>query len=127
MSGSGGMSGSERRAREAETAIGRMIIVITYVAVVLLLAGVVLMALAGISPLDGGPRLDLGAVVAGVGRLEPDGFLWLGLTAVIATPVARVIAAAVAAARLGDRGMLGLAIAILGVIGLAVVTGIAAG
>jgi uncharacterized membrane protein len=103
-----------------------MIIVITYVAVALLALGVILMVGAGISPLDGGPRLDPGAIFADVSRLDPAGFLWLGLIAVVATPVARVVAAAIAAARLGDRGLLGVALAILVVIGLGLVSGLAA-
>jgi uncharacterized membrane protein len=117
----------ERRARAYESLIGRMIIVTTYAAVALLAVGVVLMVNAGISPLDGGPRLDPGAIIADVSRLDPAGFLWLGLIAVVATPVARVIAAAIAAARLGDRGLLGVAVAILVVIGLGVVSGLAGG
>lgn len=120
------MTARERRARAYESVIGRMIIVITYVAVALLALGVILMVGAGISPLDGGPRLDPGAIVADVSRLDPAGFLWLGLIAVVATPVARVVAAAIAAARLGDRGLLGVALAILVVIGLGLVSGLAA-
>ncbi len=96
-------------------------------AVALLLAGVVLMAIGGISPLDHGPRLDLGALPADLVALVPGAFLWLGLLAVIATPVSRVVAAAIASARAGDRFLTVVSVAILVVLAASVATGLAAG
>lgn len=107
--------------RAFERRIGRLLIAVTYLAVALLLIGVGLMALHGISPLDGGPAFDAGALVADIVALEPAGFLWLGLLAVIATPLSRVIAAAVGFARAGDRIMVAVALAILVVIALGIV------
>ena len=72
------------------------------------------MLAAGISPLSGGPALDLSSIVADIASLQPAGFLWLGLLAVIATPITRVIAAAIAFARAGETRMVGVAVAILG-------------
>lgn len=114
------MSRQFHDARAFERRIGRLLIVVTYIAVALLLAGVSLMAIGGISPLDGGPALDPGAVVADITALAPEGFLWLGLVAVIATPVSRVAAAAIGFARQGDRTMVLVAIGILSVIILGV-------
>lgn len=92
----------ELRRRAFEARIGRWLIIVTYGSVALLTVGVVLMIAGGISPLEGGPALDLAGLVAGLGTLDPAAFLWLGLLAVIATPVTRVIAAAVGFARTGE-------------------------
>ena len=55
----------------------------------------------GISPLAGGPPLDPGPPRRRTSRpLAPAAFLWLGILAVIATPLSRVVAAAVGFARL---------------------------
>ncbi len=108
-------------ARAFERRIGRLLIAVTYLAVALLMIGVGLMALDGISPLAGGPAFDATTLVADIVALEPAGFLWLGLLAVIATPLSRVIAAAVGFARSGDRMMVAVALAILLVIALGVV------
>ena len=116
------MRSTQDRARAFDRRIGRLLIVVTYVAVVLLTIGVVLLIAAGISPLSGGPQLDVGRLAADLVALNPAAFLWLGILAVIATPVSRVIAAAVGFARLGDRWMVGVAVAILVVIALGVVS-----
>jgi hypothetical protein len=75
-----------RRMTSFDRSIGRLLIAVTYVAGALLFIGVLLMLVEGISPLSGGPRLDLSTIVADVTSLQPAGFLWLGLITVIATP-----------------------------------------
>ena len=85
------------------------------------------MLAAGISPLAGGPPLDLGSILADLGSLAPEAFLWLGILAVIATPISRVIVAAIGFARLGDRWMVAISLAILAVIALAIASALAAG
>lgn len=116
------MTGGRRDAARAfERRIGRLLIVVTYLAVGLLLAGVALMVVNGISPLDGGPALDLRTLPADLAALAPAGFLWLGLLAVIATPVSRVVAAAIGFGRAGDRMMVLVAVAILVVITIGIV------
>ena len=109
-------------AREFEAVIGRLLIVLTYVAVGLLVTGVALMIVSGISPLDGGPPLDLSTLLSDLLALSPSAFLWLGLIAVIATPVSRVIGAAIGFARGGDRPLVAVAVGILLVIALGIVT-----
>jgi uncharacterized membrane protein len=121
------LSASRRRGKKFDRFIGRLLIAVTYLAVALLSAGVVLLFANGISPLAGGPPLDLGRVAADLAALAPAAFLWLGILAVIATPLSRVIAAAVGFARLGDRWMVGVAVAILVVIALGIVTAVVAG
>ena len=107
-------------ALQAERLIGKLLITVTYFSVVLLLVGVGLLIAAGISPLSGGPGLDLGLLPADLVGLDPSGFLWLGLLAVIAAPVARVAIALVAYARDGDRLMVGVSAGILLVIVIAI-------
>lgn len=122
MSGLGGW-----RARRFEHRLGRLLITVTYVAALLLAVGVVLMLIAGISPLDGGPPLDPGRLVADVLGLAPAGFLWLGLLAVIATPVSRVVGAAVGFTRAGEPAMAVVSVVILAVIGAGIVAALAGG
>ena len=107
--------------------IGRLLIAVTYVSALLLTIGVLLMVASGISPLSGGPALDLSALVADLVSLQPAGFLWLGLLTVIATPLSRVVAAAVGFALVGDRRMVVVSVAILVVISVSVATALAAG
>ena len=106
----------------SERRIGRLLIGMTYVSVALLVVGVALLLAAGVSPLAGGPGLDLGALAGELLALGPAGFLWLGLVAVIATPILRVVAASVAYARAGDWAMVGIAVGILGIIAVGVMT-----
>ena len=109
-----------------ERKIGRLLIALTYVAVSLLIVGVALLIALGISPLSGGPRLDVARLPSDIAALAPHGFLWLGLLAVIATPVTRVVAAAVGYGRSGDRTMVVVAIAILLVIALSITSALVA-
>ena len=107
--------------------IGRLLIAMTYVAGLLLAVGVLLMVAGGISPLSGGPPLDLSALAGDLVSLQPAGFLWLGLIVVIATPISRVAAAAVSFAIADDWRMVGVAMAILLVIALSIATALATG
>lgn len=112
---------------EFDRFIGRLLIAVTYTAVAFLLVGVALMIAAGISPLAGGPPLNPGHLVEDLAALSPDAFLWLGILAVIATPLSRVVAAAIGFARTGDRSMVAVAIAILVVISIGIVSALIAG
>jgi len=114
------------RDREFDRFLGRLLIALTYVAVGLLLIGVVLLVAGGISPLSGGPRLDLGTLGSDLLALAPAAFLWLGILAVIATPLSRVVVAAVGFARQGDRWMVGVSVAILVVIAVGIASALAA-
>jgi len=114
------LASTTSRTRAAERLSGRLLIGITYVSVVLLLIGVALMIRNGISPLDGGPGLDLAGLGATLAALEPAGFLWLGLLVVIAAPICRVIVAGIAYAGDADWLMVGISVAILVVIAVGI-------
>lgn len=116
------MGDTAGRSVTAERAIGRLLIAITYVAVALLVIGVVLLLGKGISPLDGGPGIDLSLLGRQLTSFDAAGFLWLGLLTVMATPVSRVLLAAVAYGRARDWSMVGIALAILAVIAAGVLT-----
>jgi uncharacterized membrane protein len=108
--------------RDFEGFIGRMLVVMTYVAVSLLIVGVVLLLAAGTSPLSGGPAFRLGDIVADVLALRPEGFIWLGLLVVLSTPIVRVIVAGFGYGRDREWPMVGVAIGILVVIAVAILT-----
>ena len=85
----------------------------------------ILMLLAGISPLSEGPPFDLAQLFPDIRALEPASFLWLGLLAVIATPLSRVTGAAIGFFRRGEPLMAAIAVGILGVIAISVLAAIA--
>lgn len=121
------MSGVPTPDRTFEHRLGRLLIVVTYVAVGLLGIGVVLLLLAGVSPLAGGPPFDPEELVPQLLALEPAGFLWLGILVVIATPLSRVVGAAAGFIRRGEPLMAAVSLAILGVIAISIATALATG
>jgi uncharacterized membrane protein len=115
---------TEPRSDDVERSVAWLLTAGTYTSIAFLAAGVVAMAAAGRSPLDMGPRFDLGRVAADIAALRPEGFLWLGVVLVLATPSARVATSLAAYLRLGDRPMAVVSVLILGVIALSVAVGI---
>jgi uncharacterized membrane protein len=116
------MAPRETAADAADRQIARLLIALTVVSVALLVVGVLLLLAAGVSPLDGGPSLDPATLASDVAALVPAGLLWLGILAVIVTPIGRVVLAAIAFGRAGDWSMVGIAIGILAIIAAGVVT-----
>ena len=124
------MTGRPDRARSAanlDLVVARILMIGTYISVVLVAVGVILMLATGISPLDAAPSLDLSRIVADIVALEPAGYLWLGLLAVIATPSARVVASLVGYADGRDWQMVAVSIGILAVIATSVVLALGLG
>ena len=110
------------RSLDLDLAVARLLNAGTVVAVAILALGVVAMAVTGRSPLDTPvPQLDLARLPQDLIALRPEGFLWLGLIAVIATPLSRVVASLVGYVRQGERTMILISVAILSVIGASVV------
>lgn len=105
--------------------VARLLMAGTYASMALLALGVILMALGGLSPLD--PPLhdfDPGALIGDILAGRPDGFLWLGLVVLLATPSARVAASLVGYLRSGDRPMAIVGLGILAVVAGGVVIGV---
>ena len=104
----------------------RLLTIGTRLAVGALILGVVLMIAHAVDALGGGAApFSAGRLVADLAALRPEGFLWLGLALAIATPVARVAGSLLGYARGGERAMALVSTAILGVIALSVVAGLA--
>jgi uncharacterized membrane protein len=99
-----------------ERTIARLLTVGTYASITCLAVGLALMLGAGIGPLSGGPAFDPSRLVGDLVGLHAEGFLWLGLLIVIATPAARVGTSLVGFARAGERPMVLVAALILVVI-----------
>ena len=79
-----------------ESTISRVLVAGTYLAMALILIGVVMMLAAGVDPLGPTvPPFDLAAIPSQVASGNPLGFLWLGLVTVLALPLGRVIVAGV--------------------------------
>ena len=108
--------------RDLELAIARLLNIGTLTSVLLLTIGVGLMVAAGRSPLDGDfPPFDLARIPSDVVALRPEGFLWLGLVAVIATPASRVVATLIGFATSDERQMALISVGVLAVIAIGVV------
>ncbi len=123
MSGSIRLAGDTAASRAARVDgwIARVLRAGTLVSIGLLAVGVALLAIAGGSPLDRTlPALDPGRIPADLVALRPEGFLWLGLLATLATPLLRVAAAVVGFLGAGERRMAWLGFAVLVVIAFAV-------
>lgn len=120
-------------AREGQTARaagleGRVAVLLrlgTYVAVWLIMCGVILMLAGGRSPLDPAPAFDPTRIVDDLIALQPAGFLWLGLLVVLATPAARVAVSVAGFVRAGEPRMAGVAVLVLLVIGVGILFGTA--
>jgi uncharacterized membrane protein len=116
-------TGRGDQALALDLVVARLLSTGTLAAVILLAVGVVLMAIAGTSPMQAGfPPLDLARLPADLVALRAEGFLWLGLLAVIVTPTSRVIASLLGYIRASDRPMVLISLAILAVIATSVVT-----
>ena len=111
-----------------DRAIGRLLIVVTYVASVLLLIGVALMVAARDlaaerRPRTGPQRARLRPAV----RCSRPGSCGSGSSRSSPQPISRVVAAAIAFGRAGDRQMVAVALGILAVIAVSITTALAAG
>ena len=87
-----GATGSEV-AFAMEAAIGRLLLAGTWLAMALLAVGIALTLATGVDPLNHGgiPSYSLASLPAAVVALKPEGFLWAGVTLLIALPIGRVI------------------------------------
>ncbi|MEO8229911.1 MAG: DUF1634 domain-containing protein [Chloroflexota bacterium] len=113
-------------ARDLDRTVARLLTAGTYLSVALLAIGVVLMAIQGVSPLAGGPEFDPASLPSDLAALRPPALLWLGLVVALATPLARVVASLAGYLAGGERRMALIAVAILVVVSVGVIVGVAA-
>ena len=103
--------------RELELAIARLLNIGALASVLLLAVGVLLAAGAGLAPIESTlPPFDPARIVPDILALKPEGFLWLGLVFVIATPASRVIASLIGFASTREWLMALISLAVLLVI-----------
>ena len=117
----------DQTAADLEPALARVLQAGTFISIAFVAVGTVLLLGGGTSPLAGGPPLSIGTIASDIAALRPEGFLWLGILGICATPALRVVGAMVGFWRRGERNMVVVAIAILAVVAAGVVTGVLAG
>jgi uncharacterized membrane protein len=109
-----------------EHTIARLLTIGTYLSIALLVIGLGLRLATG-GGASAGPAFDLTRLVPDLFALTPEGFLWLGLLVVVATPAARVVASLVGYLRRGEPRMAIVAALILLVIAASVVLAVGLG
>ncbi|HXG26265.1 MAG TPA: DUF1634 domain-containing protein [Candidatus Binatia bacterium] len=109
-----------------EIALAHVLQLGTYASAGLIALGSLVLLAAGHSPVEGGPPLDLADLAADLLALRPEGFLWLGILGILATPALRVIRALMGFARRGEQRMVLVSIGVLVVIAIGVFVGVTA-
>jgi uncharacterized membrane protein len=118
---------SEETAFAMEAAVGRLLVVGTWLAMGLVLVGVVLMLASGLDPLNHGavPLFRLAEVPAQLLALRPEGFLSTGVVFIVALPIGRVIVSGLGFLAARDLRMAAISLAVLAVVLISVVSSIA--
>lgn len=116
-------------ASRLEVRIARFLIWGTRLAMGFVLLGVLGSAAAGVDPLapTGLPPFSLARIPGDLVALRPEGFLWAGLTIVVALPVGRVAVAGAGFAAAGDRRLVLVSAAVLVVIAVSVIAAVGLG
>jgi uncharacterized membrane protein len=119
--------GSSSTAYAMEAVVARLLVVGTWLAMGLVLVGVILMLATGVDPLDHGavPPFQLTAIPGQMLALEPQGFLWAGIVLIIALPIGRVVVSGLGFLAARDLRMAGISLAVLIVVLVSVVASIA--
>ncbi len=107
MSASAQGPGRTGAAYGLEALIARLLVAGLWLAMGLVLVGVVLMLTTGTDPFAHGaiPPFDLAQIPSEMLALQPAGFLWAGIVLVIALPIGRVVVAGVGFLAAHDRRM----------------------
>jgi uncharacterized membrane protein len=114
-------SANETAAR-IESLAARLLTWGTRIALGFVLVGVVGMLLAGTDPIHAvQPPYSLAGIPGQVLALVPEGFLWAGLTLVVALPIGRVVVSGAGFLAAGDRRLVLVSVLVLLVIGASVV------
>ena len=117
----------DRSGADLEPALARVLQAGTYISIAFIAVGTALLLGSGISPLAGGPALHIERLLGDIAGARPEGFLWLGILGICATPALRVVGAMVGFWRRGERGMVAVALLILAVVATGIVAGLLAG
>jgi uncharacterized membrane protein len=121
------VSGPQAAPGGLEGALARVLQAGTYLSMALIAIGTVLFLAGGGSPFTPGPPLDLARLAGDLLGGRAEGFLWLGVLGVLATPMLRVLGALVGFARAGEWRMVGVAAAIAVVVAVGIVAGLVTG
>ncbi len=116
-------------AARIETGIARLLTWGTRVALALVFVGVAGMVLTGVDPMARGtvPAFSLGRVPGDILALRPVGFLWAGLTMVVALPLGRVLVSGAGFLAAGDRRLALVSVLVLAVIAVSVIAALGLG
>lgn len=106
-----------------ESVVARILVIGTWVAVALILVGVLGMLASGIDPMTHPPvaAFDLAAVPGDITALRPAGFIWAGILVVMALPVGRVVVAGAGFFAAGERRLALISVLVILVVGLSIV------
>jgi uncharacterized membrane protein len=106
-----------------EAVVARLLVVGTYVAIGLILVGVLLMLATGVDPLsfEQFPPFDLRAIPGQLVALQPAGFLWAGIVTVMALPIGRVVVSGAGFYAAGERRLALVSLLVLVVVAISIV------
>lgn len=128
MSGPSSAAGrSADTAYAMEAVVGRLLVIGTWLAMGLVLVGVVLMLASGVDPLAHGavPAFHLAAIPGQLAALRPEGFLSAGIVLIVALPIGRVVVSGLGFLAARDLRMAAISLAVLIVVLVSVVSSIA--
>jgi uncharacterized membrane protein len=119
----GGLSQVAATAARLETIAARLLTWGTRVALLLILVGVIDMAVTGVVPMAAAtfPPYSLVAIPGQLAALRPEGFIWAGLTLLVALPLGRVTVSGAGFLAAGDRRLALVSVLVLLVICASVV------
>jgi len=108
-----------------ESRVSRLLVIGTYLAIGIVLVGVVGMLASGVDPLAlATPSFYLPQIPADIAAGKPEGFLWLGLVAVLALPLGRVIVAGLGFLAARDTRLALVSLAVLLVVTASIVAAV---
>jgi uncharacterized membrane protein len=114
---------SRQTATAIESVVAQILVVGTYLAVGLILIGVLGMLASGIDPLShpAAMRFNLAALPSDLISLRPAGFIWAGILVVMALPIGRVVVAGAGFFAAGERRLALISVLVVLVVVLSIV------
>ncbi len=114
---------SRGTANAIELVVARMLVGGTYLAIGLILVGVLGMLASGIDPMAHPPAMtfDLAALPGDLVSLRPAGFIWAGIVVVMALPIGRVVVAGAGFFAAGERRLALISVLVVVVVALSIV------